>query len=120
VSDGKPKVIRDVVEDFTILQQPEVQKLTEEKADIGFTKVRRDTRTWTTEPKIKEWREKPKTSSYLVVTDPRHTLAMGNFEEVVKGCRLSAARCLEYDDGKYSIPVGMLMVALPFPMEVPE
>jgi hypothetical protein len=110
---------RSVLEDFTILKELEVERLTKEKSDIGFTKVRRDTRPWTTDPRIKEWREKPKTSSYLVVTDPRYTNAMGNFEKVITGCHLSA-HSLKYEDGRYSISLGMLMVVLPFPVEVPE
>ena len=120
--DGKPTGSpRDVAKDFTILNDMEAQKLVREKEPIGFTKVKRNTRTWTTDPSIKEWREREKAkeqpgeaqrlaSHYLIMSDPRKINAMGNFQKVVRAVRIEGAD-LYHSDGRTSF--GMLLAALP-------
>ena len=122
--DGKPTgSLREVAKDFTILNDMEAQRLVKEKEPIGFTEVKRDTRTWTTDPSIRDWREREKAkskeqpgeerklaSSYLIMSDPRKTNAMGNFQKVVRAVRIEGGD-LYHSDGRTSF--GMLLAAMP-------
>jgi hypothetical protein len=113
---------RSVKKDFTILNSLEAQRLVEEKAEIGFTKVKRDTRPWTVDPSIGKWREKTKeqmpeaeerkmASRYLIMSDPRKINAMGNFQKVVKAVKVDG-RNLCHSEGRSSFV--LLLAALPW------
>ena len=119
--DGTSSDSRSAADDFTILKEPEVKRIVEEEPDVGLTKVRRDPRTWTTDPRAKEWRERGNKRSYIAVSDPRSMSPMGNFAKVLKDASVSRnGDGLDYDNGKYGFSLGVILVALPFPVEEPE
>jgi len=116
ISDGEPGPKRSVKEDFAILREPELREMTEKGKDVGVTKVRQDPRTWTMDPRIREWRaEGPKKGSrYVFVSDPRMINAMGNFEKTVEAVSVAKDKIRYLEGGsEFGMPLGVLLVVLP-------
>lgn len=113
MDNGSPtmRVPGDVSRDFTILKNPEIQRLIREKAPIGFTKPVKDKRTWSLDPAMREQRQKwEDEQDYLIATDPLETQAMGNFQKKVTKVSLASDG---FNCAEYHLPFGMLLFAIP-------
>jgi hypothetical protein len=75
-----PKI--DVKKHFQILSEEEKAKLEEEKAEIGFTRVKRDKDTFTIDPNLEEWR-KGSSMRFLILSDSDVCKKLTSFKKVV-------------------------------------
>jgi hypothetical protein len=108
---GDPINVKD---NFAILSPEEKDKLEEEKAEVGFTRVKKDRDTFTLDPEIKEWRENRREGSsmnFLVISERAYSRPpMGGFNKVV------TASSVEDDTLNYlggSINLDAIMAVLP-------
>lgn len=128
VESGKisEKGIRNVKDDFTFLREGEMEKLKGE--EVGLTEVKRKPhRPFSTDPEIKKLREKwrdeqvqemqreqeakPVVARYLLITDPRYHLAMGNYEGILKVASIDVSQnTIRFDEQREASIRGMLAI----------
>lgn len=105
---------RQVAEDFTILQQEEMEEMIRDQSPVGFTSLKKEPkRPFTLDPSIEEWRAAISGMSMIIVSDATKHSPMGNFQKVVKANKLDGY-ILSSEEGNYNIDGLICVLPLSF------